>query len=69
MAADQNTIPGRVIELLTNAQVRVELENGKVLRCYLAGKLKMHSIRVVIGDRVRVVLPPQSEIGRVVYRL
>lgn len=59
---------GRVVEILPNSEVKVELKDGTTIRCYLAGKLKINRIRLLIGDFVDVVRPAQSVVGRVVFR-
>lgn len=60
---------GMVIEALPNTTFRVELEDGRVLLCHLSGKMRIHYIRVMPGDKVRVELTPYDETkGRIVYR-
>ncbi|BBG66723.1 translation initiation factor 1 [Hydrogenimonas sp.] len=62
-------IDGKVIEALPNAMFRVELENGHVVLCHIAGKMRMHYIRILPGDRVKVELTPYSlDKGRITYR-
>ena len=61
------TVLGRVMELLPNARCKVEID-GIVMQCYLAGKMKIHKIQVVIGDTVEVVLDDYGHIGRIVRR-
>lgn len=59
---------GSVTEALPNLQFMVEIEGGRIMRCYLAGKMHKNFIRVLIGDRVEVVVPSTGEIGRIVKR-
>ncbi len=60
---------GVVIEALPDTTFRVELDDGRVLLCHLSGKMRMHYIRVMPGDKVRVELTPYDEKkGRIVYR-
>lgn len=59
---------GKVVEALPALKFRVEFENGRIMFCYLAGKLHKNFIRVVVGDSVEVVIPDQGEIGRIVRR-
>lgn len=59
---------GTVLDALPNIEFKVELEGGRVIRCYLAGKMRVYNINVLVGDKVEVVVPPQSEIGRIVRR-
>lgn len=60
---------GVVTEALPNTLFRVELENGTVIMAYLAGKMRIHRIRVLVGDKVKVVLDPYGEKGRIIQRL
>ena len=57
MSQDQTT-QGLVLEALPNLQYKVELEDGRVVCAYTAGKMKLHKIRVLVGDKVEVVLDP-----------
>ncbi|OGV88635.1 translation initiation factor IF-1 [Microgenomates group bacterium RBG_19FT_COMBO_39_10] len=60
---------GTVTEALPNTMFRVELEDGRKLLCHLSGKIRIHYIRVMPGDKVRVELTPYDETkGRIVYR-
>jgi translation initiation factor IF-1 len=62
-------VEGTVIEPLPNAMFRVELENGHKVLAHISGKMRMHYIRILPGDRVRVELSPYDlSRGRVVYR-
>jgi len=60
---------GMVIEALPSLKFRVEFPNGKIMIAYLAGKLHKNFIRVLIGDRVEVTIPPVGNIGRITKRL
>jgi len=53
-------IDGKVVEALPNATFRVELDNGHVILCHIAGKMRMHYIKILPGDKVKVELPPYS---------
>lgn len=60
---------GEVIEALPNAQFRVRLENGHEILGLLSGKMRMHYIRILPGDRVTLELSPYDlSKGRIVYR-
>lgn len=60
---------GVVTEALPNATFRVELKDGRRLLCHLSGKMRIHYIKVIPGDKVRVELTPHDETrGRIVYR-
>jgi translation initiation factor IF-1 len=62
-------IDGIVKEALPNATFRVELENGHVILCHIAGKMRMNYIRILPGDKVRIELTPYSlDKGRIIYR-
>jgi translation initiation factor IF-1 len=63
-------VEGKVIEPLPNAMFRVELANGHKVLAHVSGKLRMHFIRILPGDRVTVELSPYDlSRGRIVYRL
>ena len=63
------TVRGQVTEVLPNSLFRVKLENGNDIIAHLAGKLRMNHIRVMTGDNVSLVLSPEGEKGRIVYRI
>ena len=66
---DLIVIDGTVIEALPNAMFRVELENGHVVLCHISGKMRMHYIRIMLGDRVKVEITPYSlDKGRITHR-
>lgn len=58
---------GKVVESLPDTKYRVELEDGTEIICYLAGKMKINKIRVIIGDRVQVIVDPYG--GRATNRI
>ena len=60
---------GTVAEALPNAMFRVELENKHVVLAHVSGKMRMHFIRILPGDRVAVELSPYDlSRGRITYR-
>lgn len=60
---------GVVREALPNAMFRVELDNGRVVLAHLSGRMRMHFIRVLPGDRVVVELSPYDLTkGRIIFR-
>ena len=62
-------IEGKVVEALPNASFRVELENGHRILAHISGKMRMHYIRILPGDRVAVELSPYDLTrGRITYR-
>ena len=66
---DAIVLEGTVIEPLPNAMFRVELENGHQLLAHISGKMRMHYIRILPGDRVQVELTPYDLTrGRITYR-
>ena len=62
-------VEGTVVEPLPNAMFRVELENGHKVLAHISGKMRMHYIRILPGDRVQVELTPYDlSRGRITYR-
>jgi len=63
-------VEGTVIEALPNAMFRVELPNGHEVLAHISGKIRMHYIRVLQGDKVLIELSPYDlKRGRITYRL
>ena len=65
---DNSVVYGTVTEALPNTMFRVQLETGPEIICYLAGKMRLHRIRVLVGDRVTVTLDPYGGKGRITRR-
>ncbi len=62
-------VDGKVLETLPNAMFKVELENGHVLLAHISGKMRMHFIKILPGDRVTVEISPYDlSRGRITYR-
>jgi translation initiation factor IF-1 len=62
-------VEGTVVEPLPNAMFRVELENKHVVLAHISGKMRMHFIKILPGDKVTVELSPYDlSRGRIVYR-
>ena len=62
-------IEGTIVEALPNAMFRVELSNGHKVLAHISGKMRMHYIRILPGDRVQVELTPYDlSRGRITYR-
>ena len=60
---------GTVIEALSNANFRVELDNGHVIMAHISGKMRMHYIKILPGDRVKVEMSPYDLTkGRISFR-
>ncbi|TET16750.1 MAG: translation initiation factor IF-1 [Candidatus Cloacimonadota bacterium] len=62
-------VDGTVVETLPNAMFRVKLDSGHILLAHISGKMRMHYIRILSGDRVTLELSPYDMTrGRIVYR-
>ena len=62
-------VEGTVVEPLPNAMFRVELENGHLVLAHISGKMRMHFIKILPGDKVTVELSPYDLTrGRITYR-
>lgn len=59
---------GVVVEALPNTMFRVKFDNQEEVLCYLAGKMRLHRIRVLVGDKVFVELDPYGGKGRITKR-
>ena len=63
-------IEGEVVESLPNTLFRVKLPNGRLVLCHLSGKMRLHFIRLMPGDKVKIEMTPYDATkGRIVYRL
>ncbi len=66
---DAIVLEGTVFEPLPNAMFKVELENGHMVLAHSSGKMRMHRIRILPGDRVQVEITPYDLTrGRITYR-
>ncbi|MDF1544315.1 MAG: translation initiation factor IF-1 [bacterium] len=70
MAKESNiSVEGKVIEPLPNAMFKVELDNGHVVLAHISGKMRMHFIKILPGDKVTLELSPYDLTrGRITYR-
>ncbi|MEP1360720.1 MAG: translation initiation factor IF-1 [Nonlabens ulvanivorans] len=71
MMAKQASIEqdGTIVEALSNAMFRVELENGHEVIAHISGKMRMHYIKILPGDKVKLEMSPYDLTkGRIVYR-
>jgi len=60
---------GVIIEALSNAMFRVELENGHVITAHISGKMRMYYIKILPGDKVKIEMSPYDpNRGRITYR-
>lgn len=63
-------VDGVVKESLPNTLFRVELTDGSLILCHLSGKMRMHFIKILPGDKVRVEMTPYDKSkGRITFRL
>jgi translation initiation factor IF-1 len=66
----ETIIIGIITEALPNTHFRIQPEGGgDIIMAYLGGKMKMHKIRVLVGDRVEVLIDPYGGKGRIIRRL
>tara|TARA_B100001750_G_C14929951_1_gene313625 strand:+ start:158 stop:376 length:219 start_codon:yes stop_codon:yes gene_type:complete len=70
MAKEKNIeIDGVINETLPNAMFRVELDNGHIVLAHVSGKMRMHYIKILPGDKVKLELSPYDlSRGRITYR-
>jgi len=62
-------VQGKILDTLPNAMFKVELENGHVVLAHISGKMRMHFIKILPGDKVTVELSPYDLTrGRITYR-
>ncbi|MFA6608643.1 MAG: translation initiation factor IF-1 [Candidatus Paceibacterota bacterium] len=66
---DIEVIEGRVVEALPSTLFRVQTPDGKVIISYLGGRMRVHKIKVLVGDKVSVQLDPYGGKGRIIKRL
>ena len=70
MSKDVIELEGTILESLTNAMFRVELENGHEILAHISGKIRKNFIRILPGDKVKVEMTPYDLTrGRITYRL
>ncbi|MBO5874516.1 MAG: translation initiation factor IF-1 [Paludibacteraceae bacterium] len=66
---DSIEVDGTITEALSNAMFRVQLESGHVITAHISGKMRMHYIRILPGDRVKVEMSPYDLTkGRISFR-
>ncbi len=66
--SDKNIVTGTVEEALPNALFRIVLEDGTDVLAYIAGKMRIHRIKVLVGDTVQLQLDPYGGRARIVRR-
>ncbi len=69
MDSKQPEIQGVVEDALPNTLFKVSLESGETVLCYLAGKMRLHRIKVLVGDKVLLKLDPYGGKARITRRL
>lgn len=79
MDKDKLEVEGKVVEVLPNTLFRVEIDRsvdlpeliGRVILCHLSGKMRIHYIRLLTGDRVKMEMSPKYDLdkGRITFRL
>lgn len=67
--AEAEVVEGVVDEALPNTLFRVQLGSGEIVLAYLAGKMRLHRIKVLVGDRVQLHLDPYGGRARIVRRV
>lgn len=70
MKEEKNLFEGVVLEALPSTLFKIKLDDGREILGHLSGKMRLHYIKVLPGDRVRVEMTPYDETkGRIVHRL
>ena len=67
--ADEKPVTGVVADALPNLHFKVELSDGGTTLAYLSGKMRLHRIKVLVGDKVELVLASDGARGRITRRL
>ena len=68
MSDEKLKVEGVVIENLPDTKFKVKLQDEREVLAYLSGKMRMHYIKVTIGDKVTLELSPDGARGRIIYR-
>ena len=66
---DKNVAVGTVTEALPNTLFRVDIGDDKIILSYLSGKMRIHRIKILVGDRVEVLLDVYGGKGRIIKRI
>ena len=62
-------VEGEIVEVLPNAMFRVKLDNGHIVLAHVSGKMRMHFIKILAGDKVKLEISPYDlNRGRIIYR-
>lgn len=72
-------VEGKITEVLPNTLFRVEIDKsldlpqllGRIILCHISGKMRMHYVKLMVGDRVRIEMSPKYDLdkGRIVFKL
>ena len=65
---EKDTVPGVVVEAMPNTLFRVKIAEEQEILAYLSGRMRLHRIKVLVGDKVLVVTDPYGGKGRIVKR-
>ena len=66
---DKIEVEGSIVEALPNAMFRVEIPPGKIILAHISGKMRMHYIKILPGDKVKLELSPyELTRGRIIFR-
>jgi translation initiation factor IF-1 len=66
---DKIEVEGSILEALPNAMFRVEIPPGKIILAHISGKMRMHYIKILPGDKVKIELSPYDLTrGRIIFR-
>ena len=68
MSDNKTKIEGTITESLPDTKFRVKLDDGREILAYLAGKMRLHYIKVIVGNKVTLELSPDGSRGRIIYR-
>lgn len=67
--SDKILLEGKILESLPNAMFKVEIPGGKIILAHISGKMRIHHIRILPGDKVKIELSPYDLTkGRIIYR-
>lgn len=66
---NQDVVEGRIVEALPSTLFRVKTADGKEILSYLGGRMRIHKIKVLVGDKVSVQIDPYGGKGRIIKRL
>lgn len=69
MESGKPTVRGKVVEVLPATTFKIEIETGEVILAYLSGKMRLHYIKIMLGDSVLLELGPDGKRGRIIRRL